>query len=223
MIFTRFEDIPRGKYGVLYADPPWHHVSYSTKGQVRSPSSHYQTMSIAEIAAMPVSELAAKDCWLMMWTTQPHLEQAFEVMHGWGFRYSSIFQFWFKLNPRSASALFLTLQDFHKGMGFTTRKNVEIIILARRGKPKRLRKDIRDFVIAARRQHSRKPDSVPVDIEAFAAGPYLELFGRESRPGWDVFGNEVDKPLSRTFNRAPKKPPVKKPKPVPTTLIEEEA
>ena len=222
MIFTEFDQIPRKTYGVIYADPPWHHVSYSTKGQVRSPSSHYKTMSIAEIAAMPVADLAAKDCWLVMWTTQPHLEQAFTVMRGWGFRYSSIFQFWFKLNPKAASALFLTLQDFHKGMGFTTRKNVEFMILARRGKPKRLSKSIRDFVIAARRQHSRKPDSVPVDIEAFAAGPYLELFGRESRPGWDVFGNEVDKPFTRTSNRPPKaKPAAPKKKPAPTTLIKE--
>lgn len=224
MIFTRFEDIPRGQYAHIYADPAWHHVSYSTAGQSRSPSSHYQTMSTAEIRALPVAEIAAKDCWLMMWTTQPHLEQAFDVLKDWGFKYSSVFQFWFKLNPRAASALFLTMQDFHKGMGFTTRKNVEILILARRGRPKRLSKSIRDFVIAARRQHSRKPDSVIGDMEAYCVGPRIELFSRESRDGWDSWGNEVDKPLHRTANRPPKKkaPAVKQP-PAPTTLIKEPA
>lgn len=226
MIFTpeTFDQIPRGRYGVVYADPPWHHRSYSAKGQARSPSSHYKTMTIEDICAMPVGELAANDCWLVLWTTQPHLEQALRVMHSWGFKYSSIFQFWFKLNPRAASVLFMILSDFHRGMGFTTRKNVEFMILGRRGKAKRQRKDIPDFIIAARRQHSRKPDSVPATVEAFAAGPYLELFGRESRPGWDTYGNEVDKPFTKTANRPPKKRAVKpKPAPAKTTLIKEPA
>lgn len=207
MIFTpeTFNQIPRRTYQCILADVPWHHKSYSDKGQDRSPSSHYKTMSLQDICDMPVSEIAADDCWLFFWVTQPHLEQAFRVIKAWGFSYSSLFQTWIKLNPRAASAIFLTVQDFHMGQGYTTRKNLEICILARRGKPKRLRRDIRDFVIAARRQHSRKPDAVVRDIERFCAGPRLELFARESREGWDSYGDEVDKPFTRTTNRPAKK------------------
>jgi N6-adenosine-specific RNA methylase IME4 len=178
-------------------------------------------MTIEDIKAMPIADLAAKDCWLILWTTQPHAELAFEVMRAWGFKYSSMFQFWVKLNPRAASAIWLTLQDFFRGMGFTTRKNVEFMILARRGKPKRLDKSIPDLIIAARRQHSRKPDSVPLDIERFCAGPRLELFARESRAGWDSYGNEVDKPFTRTTNRPakPKAKPAPKKRPSKPTMF----
>lgn len=224
MIYTQFPDIPRKKYRVIYADPAWHHVSYSTKGQARSPSSHYDTMTLEEIKALPVADLADTDCHLMMWTTQPHLEQSFAVLKAWGFKYSSVFKFWLKLNPLAAALLFWTLRDFHKGQGFTTRKNIEICILGRRGKPKRLRRDIRDFIISARRQHSRKPEEMYDDIEAYAAGPYIELFARESRAGWDSWGNEVDKPFVAGSNRKPKQRAAKAaPPPAPTTLIKEDA
>lgn len=225
MIFTpeTFDQIPRKHYQCLYADVPWHHVSYSTKGQARSPSSHYKTMSLEEISAMPIADLADKDCFLFFWTTQPHLEQAFGILKRWGFTYSSLFQTWIKLNPKRAGVMFMTMQDFHMGQGFTTRKNLEICILAKRGKPKRLNRTTRDFVIAARRQHSRKPDEVIEAIEGFCVGPRLELFGRASREGWDTYGNEVDAPLGKTANRRPKpKPKAAKPAPAPTTLITEE-
>lgn len=193
MIYTSFDDIPRKHYGVIYADPAWHHVSYSTKGQARSPSRHYDTMSLEEIMALPVKEIAAKDCHLMMWTTQPHLEQSFAILKAWGFRYSSVFQFWLKLNPRAADEMFLERSHFHRGMGFTTRKNVEPLLLGRRGSPKRLVKDVPDFIIAARRQHSRKPDAMIPTLERYAPGPRIELFSRESRPGWDAWGNQAGK------------------------------
>lgn len=195
MIFTSFDQIPRKKFGVVYADPAWHHISYSTKGQKRSPSRHYKTMSLDQIRNLPVKEIAARDCHLMMWVTQPHLEEGFSIIKAWGFKYSSLFQVWFKLNPKAADQMFLERVHFHKGMGFTTRKNVELILLGRKGSPKRHAKDIRDFVIAARRQHSRKPDSVIIDIERYA-GPdvaKIELFARETRPGWDSWGDEAEK------------------------------
>lgn len=183
--------LPRGQWPCLLLDPPWHHVSYSLAGQARSPSSHYATMSLDQIKAMPVGNLAADDSHLFMWTTQPHLEQAFEVLDAYGFKFSSVFKFWIKTKegitfPRSQ-------QDLTQGMGFTTRKNVEIVLLGRRGSPQRLRNDISDLLFAPRREHSRKPDAIFRVIEEYCPGPRLELFSRESRQGWTTWGHETTK------------------------------
>ena len=79
------------------------------------------------------------------------------------------------------------------GMGYWTRANTEPCLLATRGKPKRLNADVRQGIIAPRREHSRKPDGIHERIERLVAGPYLELFARQSRPGWTTWGNETTK------------------------------
>lgn len=191
--FTDITAMPEKHYACVVADPPWHHKSYSIKGQARSPSRHYSTMSLADICALPVTNACARDCHLMLWTTQPHLEQAFTVLKAWGFKYSSCFMFWIKLNPHSGDAIWITERDLHRGMGFTTRKNVEIVLLGRRGSPKRLNKSTLDVIFAARRQHSRKPDDFYTAVEGYCDGPRLDLFTRQERDGWDSFGDEFDK------------------------------
>lgn len=183
-----------GGYRVIYADPAWRHVTRSPKGVTRrAPAQHYPTMPLADICDLPVSEVAARDCHLFLWTTGPHLQQAFRVIDAWGFRYSSIGFLWAKLNPAASGAMFLTDADFHVGMGYTTRKNTEICLLARRGNPKRKSKSVRELILAARREHSRKPDQARERIEAYSDGPYLEMFARQSSPGWDCWGLEAGK------------------------------
>ncbi|MBC7169243.1 MT-A70 family methyltransferase [Phenylobacterium sp.] len=183
-----------GRYSVIYADPAWRHQARSPKGVTRrAPARHYRTMPLADICALPVREVAAKDCHLFLWTTGPHLQQAFAVMEAWGFRYSSIGFLWAKLNPGAAGSIFLTESDWHVGMGYTTRKNTEICLLGRRGAPKRKSKSVRELIVAARREHSRKPDQARQRIEAYAEGPYLEMFARESAAGWDAWGLETGK------------------------------
>lgn len=78
-------------------------------------------------------------------------------------------------------------------LGYWTRSNSEVCLLATRGKPKRSNADVRQAIIAPRREHSRKPDGIHERIERLVAGPYLELFARQRRPGWDCWGNEVEK------------------------------
>jgi N6-adenosine-specific RNA methylase IME4 len=78
-------------------------------------------------------------------------------------------------------------------MGYWTRANSEVCLLATRGHPKRLNADVRQGIIEPRREHSRKPDCVPGRIERLVAGPYLELFARTRREGWDSWGNQTDK------------------------------
>ena len=78
-------------------------------------------------------------------------------------------------------------------LGYWTRSNSEVCLLATRGNPKRIGTNVRQAIIAPRREHSRKPDGIHGRIERLVAGPYLELFARQQRPGWDVWGNEVNK------------------------------
>lgn len=179
--------LPDGKYAVIHADAAW-----MFKAGTKSRPQHYKRMTLDEIKAMPVAALAEKDCWLFFWTTGPHLEQAFEVLKAWGFKYSAMGFVWVKLN-KNAGGLFFLLRDIFMGHGYTTRHNAEFCLLAKRGKPKRLSKKVHEIILAPRREHSRKPDEVFDRIEEYTSGPYLELFSRKSRPGWQHWGDESGK------------------------------
>ena len=147
----------KNNYGVILADPPWNFKTRSAKGQDRP--QHYGRMSIADIKGMPIKDACAKNCWLFLWTTSPHLELAFDVMNKWGFRYSSMAFTWVKLNPK-APTLWFNHSDLHVGMGYTTRKNTEFCLLGRRGHPKRLAKDVREMIISTLLQYT----SVKVEL-----------------------------------------------------------
>jgi N6-adenosine-specific RNA methylase IME4 len=176
--------LERARAGAVLADPPWPFKVRSPKGEGRSACRHYSILTIDEIKAYPVADMAAADCWLFLWTTTPLLPVALDVMTAWGFTYSGTAFCWTKLNPSGAG--------FHVGMGFTTRKNVEFCLLGRRGHPRILAHDVRELIVSPRREHSRKPDEQYERIERLVAGPYLELFARERRPGWTSLGDELD-------------------------------
>lgn len=183
--------LPEIKAGVVYADPPWNHKSWSKKGLEGRPQ-HYKRMSIKEICAMPVDNCTAKDCHLFLWTTGVHLEKAFKVMNAWGFKYSAMGFVWIKLN-KNAPGLFMTLEDLFMGGGYTTRKNAEFCLLGRKGSPARLSKKVHEVIISPRREHSRKPEEARERIEEYAAGPRLELFARQQYQGWTAWGDEQEK------------------------------
>jgi N6-adenosine-specific RNA methylase IME4 len=182
---------PRHKhYRVIYADPPWTFATYSHKGKGRSPEAHYDCMTLADIKALPVADWAADDCVLLLWTTDPLLEKAFDVIRAWGFTYKTVGFYWAKLNKESGGPA-LDEKSFFTGLGFWTRANPEPCLLATRGHPKRRSADVRKLVVSPRREHSRKPDEVYDRIAALCDGPYLEMFARSSRPGWDTWGSEA--------------------------------
>lgn len=184
-------DPPRaGQYRTLYADPPWRFATYSDKGKGRSAEAHYDCMTLADIQALPVAEWAAKDAALFLWVTDPMLRHGLEVIESWGFRYKTVAFYWVKLN-KNRGGLVVSPRDFFTGMGFWTRANPELCLLATRGKPQRQAADVAKLLVAPRREHSRKPDETYARIERLVAGPYLELFARASRPGWDRYGNEA--------------------------------
>jgi N6-adenosine-specific RNA methylase IME4 len=178
--------LPRpNHYKVIYADPPWTFATYSRKGKGRSAEAHYDCMSMADIEALPVAQWAADDCVLFLWTTDPLLQKAFEIIRTWGFTYKTVGFYWVKLNkPASAGHD----RRFFTGLGFWTRANPELCLLATRGKPHRRRADVHKLIVSPRREHSRKPDEAYERIEALCEGPYLEMFARFPRPGWDSWG-----------------------------------
>jgi N6-adenosine-specific RNA methylase IME4 len=182
--------LPRHHFGAILADPPWPFVTWSPKGQGRSGEAHYATLSHDDINALPIKQLAAKDCVLFLWIVQTQIPQAVKTVDAWGFKLKSLAFCWLKAN---SLPLFPNDIVTQMGMGKWTRAETEQCWLATRGNPKRLNADVRQFIDDRRRQHSRKPDGIHARIERLVAGPYLELFARQRHPGWTVWGNQVDK------------------------------
>jgi N6-adenosine-specific RNA methylase IME4 len=187
-----FGNLEHGKYAVVLADPPWQYVTWSAKGTGRSAEQHYRTMDEDALYKMPVADLAAKDCVLFLWVTWPTLPQALRTIAAWEFEYKTCAFDWTKAHADQIE-MFRDDLDGQVGLGHWTRSNTEPCLLATRGKPKRISAAIRQPIIEPRRGHSRKPDCVYDRIERLVAGPYLELFARTKREGWDSWGNEVDK------------------------------
>jgi N6-adenosine-specific RNA methylase IME4 len=194
---------PTKRYGVIYADPPWNFKNFSEKGTGRNAVAHYACLDLTQIAEMEPQRWAAKDCVLFLWATDPMLPKALELIEAWGFAFKTVGFYWAKTNKR-AKLDALAPQDFFTGLGYWSRANVEQCLLATRGSPPRMAKDVKRLIISPRREHSRKPDETYSRIERLARGPYLELFARQSRPGWDRWGDQsglFDAGSVRTRNR----------------------
>lgn len=164
-------------FGVIYADPPWRYDN-GTPG--REIERHYPTMSDEEICAMTIP--AAKDAILYLWATAPRLESGLAVMEAWGFRYKTQ-AVWDKVKV---------------GMGFWFRGQHEILMVGTRGKvsPPTPSARVSSVIRCPRGRHSAKPEHVREWIgEWYPDVPKLEIFGRLKRPGWDVFGNQVEHDL----------------------------
>ena len=173
------------KYGIIYADPPWEYKVYSDKGKGKSAERHYPTMTLKEICALPVGELAEQDCVLLMWTTIPVLRDAFSVIEAWGFTYKTVAFVWIKQN-RKSDGLFW-------GMGHWTRANAEFCLLATKGHPKRISASVHQVIVSHVEKHSKKPEEARKRIVALLGDlPRIELFARQKYDGWDVWGNEVE-------------------------------
>ena len=170
------------KYQIIYADPPWHYRYRFGSGIAEN---HYPTMSIDELKALPVKELADKDCALFLWITCPMLNKAWEVIEAWGFTYKTVAFTWVKLAPKSERIFW--------GLGYWTRSNAELCLLATKGQPKRQAKNVHQVIISHVQEHSRKPDEARHRIDALMGDvPKVELFARRAALGWDSWGNEVE-------------------------------
>lgn len=177
---------PSKKYSVIYADPPWTFKTYSSKGkQKKSAECHYRCMTREDIQALPVQQISADDCVLFLWVTMPMLEQGLDLIKAWGFTYKTCAFTWVKRNRKS--------DGWFWGLGYWTRSNAELCLLATKGNPKRVSRAVHSVVDSRVREHSRKPDEVRDRIAQLCGDvPRIELFARQRVDGWDSWGDEVE-------------------------------
>ena len=176
--------LPNKKYDIIYADPPWSYKGLSSKGEGKNANQHYDCMSIEDICNLPVKDISKDNCILFMWVTDPLLEKAFEVIKTWNFVYKTVAFTWAKTNKNKLGMF--------TGLGYWTRGNQDMCLLATKGMPNRIIKSVAQLVIDERREHSRKPDRIRNDIVRLCGDlPRIELFARQRFVGWDAWGNEV--------------------------------
>ena len=179
-----FEGLRQEGYGAILADPPWRFKLRSEKDLSKSPQGQYPCMSHEELCRMPVTDLAARDCVLIMWATWPMIQQAIDLMSAWEFTYKSGGA-WAKQSKSGSKWAF--------GTGYIFRSASEPFIVGSRGKPLYQSRSVRNLIVAPVREHSRKPDDMHLMVERLVQGPYLEMFARQRRSLWDSWGNECDK------------------------------
>ncbi len=170
------------KYQIIYADPPWDYGSGSFPSVTNANA--YPLMKTVDICALPVREIVHPDALLFLWTTMTHIPDALAVIEAWGFRYITNGFTWVKTNAKSGTPFF--------GMGYWTRQNAELCLLAKRGAPLRRDNKVSSLILSPRRLHSQKPDQVRRNIVRICGRlSRIELFARTKTPGWDIWGNEL--------------------------------
>jgi N6-adenosine-specific RNA methylase IME4 len=173
------------RYRTIVADPPWRVNTGPSwgKGDKAAPlnaKSHalsYPTLTVEEIAALPVAEWSAPDAHLYVWTVNRYVEDAYGVARAWGFTPSTLLT-WCK-EPKGI------------GLGGTYALSSEFIVFARRGSLAASQRVDRNWWLWPRSVHSRKPEAFADLVESVSPGPYLEMFARRQRLGWDTWGDEA--------------------------------
>ena len=178
-------DLEPCAYDFIMADPPWDLVMYSEAGREKSPA--YRCMSIEDIAALPVADLAGRDCLLWLWGTTPMLPQQLAVMAAWGFKYSTN-GVWAKRTRHGKR---------HFGTGYGGFRNEhEHILVGRIGSPQFDDRSIRSIIEGTVREHSRKPEAAYLAAEQLMpTARRASLFERVPRAGWDGWGDQYGQPI----------------------------
>lgn len=187
--------IARRRYAAVLIDPPWSFKVWSKDtGLGRSAESHYSTMGIDDLKALPINDLLIPNAALFMWVTWPTLLDGIALGQAWNLEYKTCAFLWAKVNSRAENRWSAPNEDsnWFMGMGYWTRANTEPCLLFTKGKPKRKARNVRQFVASAIRKHSQKPDAIYGRIEALVDGPYLEVFARQRHVGWDAIGDGID-------------------------------
>ena len=177
------------KYKIIYADPPW---KYQDKGCNGNCEQYYKTMSIKELKELPIQDISDKDCILFLWTTYPMLKEALDLIDSWGFKYKTI----------AFQGVKTTVNGkYFYGLGRWTRGNTEPCLLAVKGKPKRIKKDIFQLVFSPINGHSKKPNEIrKLIVDLIGDVPRIELFARERFEGWDCYGDQLSKTIQKYIN-----------------------
>ncbi len=174
----------RSPYTTILADPPWQFQNRTGKmAPEHKRLLRYPTMELNEIMALPVPRLASAKSHLYLWVPNALLHEGLKVMEAWGFTYKSNLV-WYKIRKDGGPD--------GRGVGFYFRNVTELILFGVRGSMRTLQpgRTQVNLIATRKREHSRKPDQIYDLIESCSPGPYLELFARFCRDGWDQWGNE---------------------------------
>jgi N6-adenosine-specific RNA methylase IME4 len=182
------------QFGTVLVDPPWRFANRTGKmAPEHKRLSRYVTLSMEEIAALPVGSIVAPIAHLYLWVPNALLPYGLRIMEAWGFEYKTNIV-WHKLRKDGGSD--------GRGVGFYFRNVTEMILFGVRGKNARTlapgRRQV-NYVGTRKREHSRKPDEQYEIIEACSPGPHVELFARGTRPGWTTWGNQADDSYEPTW------------------------
>ena len=175
------------KYKIILADPPWKYNDKALAG-ARGAECKYPVMSIEEIKNLRVDgkfvrDITDKDSFLFLWVTFPQLEKAFEVIRAWGFTYKTLGFNWVKKNKKGGNFI---------GMGWYTRSNAEVCLIATKGRVHILDHSISSIVESVPEKHSKKPIIVrDLIVRLCGRVPRIELFAREKTRGWHAWGFDV--------------------------------
>jgi N6-adenosine-specific RNA methylase IME4 len=177
-----------GHFGTVLVDPPWRFANRTGKvAPEHRRLARYPTMTVPEIASLPVGGLVAERSHCYLWVPNALLAEGLTVLRGWGFTYKSNLV-WHKIRKDGGSD--------GRGVGFYFRNVTELVLFGTRGGLRTFapgRSQVNLFA-SRKREHSRKPDELYHIIERCSPGPYLELFARHSRSHWLAWGNEVPAP-----------------------------
>jgi N6-adenosine-specific RNA methylase IME4 len=175
------------KFHTILADPPWQFQNRTGKmAPEHKRLTRYETMQLEDIMGLPVSDVAEETAHLYLWVPNALLPEGLKVMEAWGFKYKSNI-IWHKIRKDGGPD--------GRGVGFYFRNVTELILFGVRGKNARTLAPGRsqvNFLATQKREHSRKPDEFYDIVESCSPGPYLELFARGQRKGWDAFGNQSE-------------------------------
>jgi Transcriptional activator, adenine-specific DNA methyltransferase len=175
-----------GKFGTILADPPWQFANRTGKmAPEHKRLRRYPTMTLQDIKELPVPMFAAEKAHLYLWVPNALLQEGLDTMKAWGFEYKSNIV-WYKVRKDGGPD--------GRGVGFYFRNVTELLLFGIRGKGNRTLKAGRtqvNLLSTRKREHSRKPDEIYPIIESCSRGPYLELFAREKKVNWTVWGNEA--------------------------------
>ena len=184
-VVNDFRNSINGMYGTVLADPPWRFNNRTGKiAPEHKRLSRYSTLSLEEIQALPVNEVAKDSSHLYLWIPNALLDMGLETMKSWGFTYKTNL-IWYKIRKDGGPD--------GRGVGFYFRNVTEMILFGVKGKLRTLdpgRSQV-NIIRERKREHSRKPDGMYPIIESCSPGPYLELFARGPREGWSIWGNEA--------------------------------
>lgn len=191
-----FRDFTQGKtYKTIYADPPWQFQNRTGKvAPEHKRLTRYTTMKLEDIKQIPVKDVADAKSHLYLWVPNALLPQGLEVMQAWGFEYKTNI-IWEKVRKDG-------MPD-GRGVGFYFRNVTEMLLFGIRGEKNRTLEAGRsqvNLVRTIKREHSRKPDEIISLIENCSSAPFLELFARGDRPGWDMWGNQATDDYEPTWH-----------------------